>query len=196
MTVPTFEEIERLHRKYAPSVEAFDLVFTHCRAVNEIAQQLLSSCSLRINQELVEAGCLLHDIGVYELSAEELSGPSYTKHGVLGEGLLRAERLPDELCRIASHHTGVGLTRDDVVRQKLPLPLQDYLAETDEELLVMYADKFHSKSTPPRFNRPESYSTFVSRYGDDKVVRFKQMQVKFGKPDLDSIARKYDQPLL
>ncbi len=40
------------------------------------------------------------------------------------------------------------------MRQNLPVPPADYLAETPEERLVMYADKFHSKSHPGRFLSP------------------------------------------
>lgn len=54
--------------------------------------------------------------------------------------------MPVLLC-----HTGVGLTKEDVLVQGLPLPPADYVAITPEERLVMYADKFHSKTTPPTF---------------------------------------------
>lgn len=42
--------------------------------------------------------------------------------------------------------------------QNLPVPPADYLAETAEERLVMYADKFHSKSRPTRFLSPDAYA--------------------------------------
>ena len=50
---------------------------------------------------------------------------------------------------MASHHTGVGLTAEQILHRKLPLPAVDLLAETVEEELVMYADAFHTKSVPP-----------------------------------------------
>jgi uncharacterized protein len=103
---------------------------------------------------------------------------------VLGYELLREEGLPEVICRFASHHTGVGLSRDNVVRQGLPLPPRDYLAETLEERLVMYADKLHSKSTPPRLLTDDEYASQVRRFGEDKVAAFEAMCATCGEPDL------------
>jgi len=112
MKLPTYEEIELLHRKHASNDEAFELVFTHCKIVSEIALQLLSRSDLSLNKDLIEAGSLLHDIGVYRLDESDFKGSGYITHGLLGEEILKEEGLPDELCRIASHHTGVGITRE------------------------------------------------------------------------------------
>ncbi len=157
----------------------FERVYGHCEIVRGIAERLLSHTGLDLDADLVRAGSLLHDIGVYRLG-----DGAYVRHGVLGHELLAEEGLPEALCRFASHHTGVGLTRDDIRRQALPLPVADYLAETAEEELVMYADKFHTKSEPPRFVSAESYAAHVRRYGEDKVPIFHAMTEKFGLPDL------------
>ena len=153
MRIPTDDEILGLHEKHAPTAEALDLVYTHCVIVCGIAEQLHSrlSAGQEIDIDLARAGALLHDVGVYRLydNAGNLDGGNYIRHGILGYELLQEEGLPEAICRFASHHTGVGLTRDDVIAQRLPLPPADYLAETGEERLVMYADKFHSKKTPP-----------------------------------------------
>lgn len=86
-----------------------------------------------------------------------------------GEAILKSEGFPEKLWRFASHHTGVGLTRD-VINQKLPLPEADYLVETDEELLVMYADKFHSK---------QLVKTFVV----EEIVKAKGDSLTYFSPD-------------
>ena len=155
MRIPTDEEILGLHEKHAPTPDALDLVHTHCVIVCRIAEQLFSrpGPSREIDINLARAGALLHDVGVYRLydDAGGLDRANYIRHGILGYELLQEEGLPEAICRFASHHTGVGLSRDDVITQELPLPPADYLAETGEERLVMYADKFHSKKTPPGF---------------------------------------------
>jgi uncharacterized protein len=71
------------------------------------------------------------------------------------------------------------------------LPVDDYLAETDEELLIMYADKFHSKTTPPYFNSFEWYKQGVAKFGADKVIKLENMAKKFGVPDLKPLSEKY-----
>lgn len=191
-TLPSVSEIYALHKKYAPSQEALELVLTHCEIVRDIARLLMENTP-GINKELVEAGCLLHDIGVYRLYLEngEIDHANYIKHGVLGYDLLKSEGLSERICRIASCHTGVGLSREDVVRDHLPIPARDYFAGTKEERLVMYADKFHSKTTPPTFLTPAAYEAKVRKFGDDKVRRFKELQAEFGAPDLRPLSETY-----
>ncbi|HEY8482447.1 MAG TPA: HD domain-containing protein [Spirillospora sp.] len=193
MRVPGDEEIRALHEKYAPDGEAFDLVWTHCVIVCEIAEQLVDAGRLDVNRDLVRAGCLLHDVGVYRLPdmSGEFDPKQYVRHGVLGYELLRDEGLPEELCRFCSHHTGMGLTRDDIEREGLPVPPGDYVAETDEERLVMYADKFHSKTSPPVFVSADSFAAHVRRFGENKVATFKEMRGAFGEPELTPLAARF-----
>jgi uncharacterized protein len=194
--IPTDKEIRALHEAHAPSAAALESVYTHCEIVCRIAGQLLSrpgTGTEGIDAAVVRAGCLLHDIGVYRLydGAGRLDHASYIRHGVLGHELLAAAGFPALICRFASCHTGVGITREDITRQGLPLPPADYVAETREEEVVMYADKFHSKSTPPKFLTPDSYAASVRRFGDDKVTAFAAMRAKFGTPDLAPLSHAY-----
>lgn len=194
MNLPTLEQIEILHHKYAPSEAGFDLVFTHCKIVSEIAEQCIARKRLTLDAELVKVGCLLHDIGVYELldkDGKEREDLPYITHGIRGEAILKKEGFPEVIWRFGSHHTGVGLTNQDITKQGLPLPLQDYEAETVEEELVMYADKFHSKNTPPNFNTFEHYKQTVAKFGQDKSEKFAQLAEKFGMPDLAPLIAKY-----
>jgi uncharacterized protein len=195
MRIPTDDEILILHKKHAPTPDALDLVYTHCVIVCGIAEQLYSRLApeLAIDIDLVRAGGLLHDVGVYRLydDAGNLDGANYIKHGILGYELLQEEGLPEAICRFASHHTGVGLTRADVIAQRLPLPPADYLAETGEERLVMYADKFHSKKTPPVFLTAPAYAARVRRFGAEKVAAFEAMRTAFGDPDLAPFVAAY-----
>ena len=188
-TIPTDREIRVLHERHAPTARALDEVYTHCEIVCRIAEQLLGlgfPGADAVNADLVRAGCLLHDIGVYRLydEAGQLDFGSYIWHGVLGHDLLAAEGLAEGICRFASCHTGVGISQRDVISQGLPIPVADYLARTAEEMLVMYADKFHSKASPARFLTPEAYAASVRRFGEDKVVAFEAMRAHFGDPDL------------
>ncbi|MFF4223326.1 HD domain-containing protein [Streptomyces sp. L500] len=193
MIVPTAREIRALHEKYAPTPAALELVHTHCEIVGHIAEQLLPRTGPRLDADLVRAGALLHDIGVYRLfdASGRLDTRDYVRHGVLGHEILRGEGFPERLCRFCSCHTGVGISREDVHRQKLDLPVADYLAETGEEQLVMYADKFHTKSTPPKFLSADSYAVHVRRFGEDKVGVFNDLRARFGEPDLATLSARY-----
>ncbi|CAL9344644.1 HD domain-containing protein [Streptomyces sp. enrichment culture] len=193
MRLPTVEEIRALHLKYAPTPEAFDLVHTHCEIVWSIARELIARSAPPVDADLVRTGCLLHDIGVYRLYDSEgrLDHRQYIRHGVLGHEILRAENLPERVCRFCSCHTGVGLTKHDILAQGLPVPPGDYLAETAEERLVMYADKFHSKSNPPRFLSASAYARFVERFGGEKVAAFWALREEFGEPDVTALAARF-----
>jgi uncharacterized protein len=206
MRIPTDAEILALHTKHAPTPAALNLVYGHCLIVRGIAEQFLARAD-DVDADMIRAGALLHDIGVYRLydEAGELDHENYIQHGVLGHELLAGEGLPERICRFASHHTGVGISRSDVIRQGLPLPPGDYMAETREETIVMYADKFHTKAVlpapqPPRADLPglqtaAEYSASVGRFGTDKVAAFEALRARFGDPDLTSLRRGYGQSL-
>jgi uncharacterized protein len=196
MRIPTDAEILALHTKHSPTPAALDMVYGHCLVVRGIAEQILDRAD-DVDGDLVRAGALLHDIGAYRLydDAGELDHANYIRHGVLGHELLADEGLPERICRFASHHTGVGISRDEVIRQGLPIPPGDYMAETQEEAIVMYADKFHTKTAPPAFLTAAGYAARVSRFGADKVAAFEALREQFGDPDLASLSGQYGQPL-
>jgi uncharacterized protein len=211
MRIPDDEEIYALHVRHAPTPEALAVVYTHSEIVRRVAMELLAGRGPAawstegdgaqrggiegdgIDAGLVRAGCLLHDIGVYRLYDESgrLGHAGYIRHGVLGHELLAKAGYPEALCRFASRHTGVGITRDEVLRQKLPLPPADYVAQTPEEALVMYADKFHTKATPPSFLTAATYAAEVARFGADKPAAFTRLRERFGEPDLTVLSAAY-----
>jgi uncharacterized protein len=194
MNLPTLEQIEALHHRYAPSGAGFDIVFTHCKIVCEIAEQCIAKKQLTVDVGLVKVGCLLHDIGVYELldkDGKEREDIPYITHGVRGEAILKKEGFPETIWRFGSHHTGVGLTKQAILSGNLPLLAQDYLADTTEEALVMYADKFHSKDTPPCFNSFEWYKKYAAQFGESNAAKFEKMGQDFGMPDLVPLLAKY-----
>ena len=195
--LPTIEEVESLHRKYAPTEGVLKLVWTHSRVVRDIALQLAQNSQTDIKTDVVEVGSLLHDIGVYTLfnGGGFESTKDYITHGIRGEEILRNEGFSDALCRFASHHTGVGITKKQILANSLPLPPEDFLAETAEEELVMYADKFHSKTEPPFFNSYDYYASYITRFGEGASASFARLAEKFGKPDLAPLIAEYGHEL-
>ena len=193
MRVPSDAEIRALHERHSPTPAALDVVYSHCQIVAGVAEQLLDRAPPGLDAGLVRAGSLLHDIGVYRLYGPDgqLDQASYLRHGILGYELLRAEGLPEALCRICCRHTGMGLSPEDVRRQRLPLPPGDYRAGTGEEQLIMYADKFHSKTDPPVFLTADTYAASVAQFGPDKAAKFADMRARFGEPDLAPFVAAY-----
>ncbi len=202
VVLPSEPQIIALHHKYAPSDAVFEIVYGHCQIVWAIAQQLLAAKPQALDLDLLEAGCLLHDIGAYRFYQADgtVDEAGYVGHGPMGSALLEREGVAAELCGIAARHTGVGVTKAEILKHRLPLPPADYLAGTIEERLVMYADKFHSKpgpaDVPSRFNSFEAYSRHVSRFGPEKVAKFNAFRDEFGLPDLAVLSVKHHQPIV
>lgn len=193
--IPTDQQIKNLHQKYAKSDADLTLIYTHCQVVEAIAMQLLDVSLIDdIDRTLVHVGCLLHDIGAYEV-LEDGKFVRGVRHGSIGEDILKSEGFPETIWRFASHHTGVGLTKKDVIDQNLPIPIADYTANTNEERLVMYADKFHSKSNPPTeapyFCSFDWFHNSVQKFGADKAAKFDILAELFGKPDLAPLSRRF-----
>lgn len=139
----------------------------------------------------------MHDIGAYKLYEADASikaGHKYVEHGIEGARLLRQQGYDEAFCRIAERHTGVGLTKEKVKKQGLPLPLKDYVPETKEERLVTYVDTFHTKRQ--HFNTVKRYSEYLAAYDDEFPPIYAKLVKEFGEPDLAPIAKHYNQQIL
>lgn len=91
---------------------------------------------------------------------------------------MRAEGYPRH-ARVCERHTGAGLTKHDIISQKLPLPEEDYLPETIEEKVICYADKFYSKT---RLNHEKSFEEALrslQKFGEEGVLRFREWKNLF-----------------
>jgi len=205
MNYPSEDAILALHKKHAPSHRAFEIVYEHCKIIDEIARELIAQHGLSLDKKLVHTATLLHDIGYYPLLNEDGYEPDGVgvKHGIVGAEMLRTEGIDEAICRIAERHTGVGLTREGNLKFKLPLPPRDFIPETAEEWLIAYADKLHSKAiliNDPHdilgwFNTPQTYLVHARKFGEANAATFVQLIEKYGTPNLGALANKYAQPL-
>lgn len=191
---PSIEQIKELHHKYAPSERVFALVWQHSQIVAEIAEKLIKKNNLNVDRDFVRTGSLLHDIGAYLFVSPDVvfDKEQYIRHGYEGAQLLEKEGYPTELCTLVERHVGVGLTKELIKNPSLPK--KDYLPQTVEEKLVLYADKFHTKI--PAFYSVKGYKNYVAnRFGGNVVKRFEKLVQEFGIPDLPALSKKYQQPI-
>jgi uncharacterized protein len=195
--LPTPKQIRVIHQQNAPSRQLFELVHGHCQVVWQIAQQLLSARPQPVDPALVQVGCLIHDLGVYRLvlPSGEMDSANYLRHGILGAQLLADLGYPPELGRFCSHHIGTGLSRQEIIARQLPIPPADYFPTTVAERLVAYADKFHQKSTPPRFVSIASYLARTKDRGPEKAAQFTALRAEFGDPELEALAELLNQQI-
>ena len=95
---------------------------------------------IAVNKKIVEAGALLHDIGLTK-TFDDLS----PEHGVIGADIIRKLGFPERVARCAEVHEACGgLTREEAEELKFPiLPLKDsYAPQSIEEKIVTASDLF------------------------------------------------------
>ncbi|BDR55242.1 phosphohydrolase [Bombiscardovia apis] len=218
--IPSIEMAQELHRKYAPSQTAYELIHTHCVIIATIGKGLAEQANARyaaaraagassasmnaavpqreLDADLVYLGGLLHDIGTYKILASDGAegrplafDDRYIQHGLAGYELLKAEGVDESVAEFARNHTGVGLTREQVVAERLDLPVDDYLPRSLEQELVMYADNYHSKHQPPIFVSEPTAAKRAAKFGEENLRRWKMLVAKYGVPDLEPLAREY-----
>jgi len=157
----------------------------HGRLVAEKALRAAEAVAhLAPDREFIRQAALLHDIGIRFTHAPGLGCNGrhpYICHGYLGRELLEKEGFPRHAL-VCERHVGVGISREDIRRQGLPLPLHDMLPVTIEEQIICYADKFFSKNGGGR-PREKSLTEIVrnlARHGTDKVEKFMRWAELFG----------------
>ena len=107
------------------------------------------------------------------------------QHGIIGAELLRKEGAPEQWALVAEHHTGTGITAEDIIQQNMALPLGDYMPESVLEKLVCYADKFYSKSGSMQKKSLERVRASIARHGSDNIIRFQRLYDMFGTSEAD-----------
>ncbi|PLY06564.1 MAG: phosphohydrolase [Desulfuromonas sp.] len=160
-----------------------EILIAHSMAVAKLALQIARHTLPGADLEFIREACLLHDIGILHTDAPDLGchGPlPYLAHGYKGREMLEDLGLPRHAL-VCERHTGVGIRSDEVVQQQLPLPVRDYLPESDVEILICYADLFFSKNPNRRHQRnsPEQVRQSLTRFGDDKVATFNRWHARF-----------------
>jgi len=173
--------------RYYPDGPTRKLLIAHSTAVAELALETARRNKLDLDLEFVREACLLHDIGILHTDAPELGchGPlPYIAHGYKGREMLEKEGLTKHAL-VCERHTGVGITRDEVIVQNLPIPVRDYLPASEEEVLICYADLFFSKSPRKRdrIRTVDEICRSLARFGERKVATFTRWHEYFTPSD-------------
>ena len=174
--------LDIIDRYYAHSPELRHILLTHSLQVRDRALLIADRHpELSIDLQFVSEAAMLHDIGIIFCQAPKIfcfGEHHYIEHGYLGAELLRKEGYPRH-ARVAERHTGSGITVEQIIREELPLPEQDFCPQTVEEKLICYADKFFSKSHIDEEVDYEKVRRSIWRYGHDAILRFEEMEKMF-----------------
>jgi uncharacterized protein len=170
--------LEIINRYYNQNEAAYDILLSHGEKVADKGLDIAARVShLEPDTAFIEEAALLHDIGMFLTRSPALGcygAHPYVSHGYLGRELLEKEGWGRHAL-VCERHVGVGITREDIIRQKLPLPDRDMLPCSIEEKIICYADKFFSKNcgSADREKSVEEILENLKPYGQDKVKRFR-----------------------
>ena len=138
-----------IHKYIKPDSKLYRLYIVHVTLVTHKALSIARKLDLSKKQmQFIEEASMLHDIGVFEVDAPEIfcfGKKAYHQHILVGYKILKKEGLPKH-AEVALRHTGVGITKEDIRKQNLDLPEDDYVPETLEQRIISYSDIFFSKS--------------------------------------------------
>lgn len=171
-----------IDKYYPEDNELRHILINHSQSVARKALQIVSSHpNLHLDTQFIEEAAMLHDIGIFLTDAPGIhcfGSKPYICHGRLGAELLRKEGY-ERHARVCERHTGAGITCEEIIRQGLPLPHQDFLPETLEEKLICYADKFFSKTHLDKEKSIEKAEKSLAKFGKDGVERFQEWERMF-----------------
>jgi len=176
---------EIIEKYYTPGSLSYNIYLLHCEAVTKLALKIARSHpQLYADEEWIEFGGMLHDIGIFYTNAPEIGCNGdlpYIAHGYKGRELLEKEGLP-LIAPVCERHIGLGISLEDIEKRHLPLPKRDMTPLTIEEQIICYADKFFSKSARSLLlPKPlDKVKKSISKYGEDKWKLFEGMMGKFG----------------
>ncbi len=135
----------------------------------------------QVDLTLLEEMGMLHDIGIFETQTPFLfttgQGP-YITHLSKGARLLEQEGLPLHANAARTHS---DISSEDIQKQDLPLPEEEYTPQTPEEEILSLADKFYTKRFDSLFTErslPE-VREYLRGYGVAAVERFNELYAKY-----------------
>lgn len=164
----TEKQAVELLKKYAPDDSTFQIIYQHCQAVQKaalaIAQEIQDN-NHEVDLDFIKIGSLLHDIGRFEAPPHHKKS---LQHGMLGAKILRKEGLP-KYAALCERHIGAGITKEEIIKQKLPLPKKDLVPKTIEEKIITYADDliFDNRIAKPS----EVVARFKKELPDSKAIQ-------------------------
>lgn len=169
--------------KYYPEDNALrKILITHSKSVADKALGIADAHpELQLDRQFVLEAAMLHDIGICRCNAPSIQcfgSEPYICHGRIGAEMLRAEGLPMH-ARVCERHTGAGLSKEEIIKQNLPLPHEDFLPETTAEKLICYADKFFSKTRLDYEKTLSEAERSIAKFGEEGLLRFRSWEKMF-----------------
>jgi len=172
------DPIVLISKYYKPKSKAYQILYGHSRAVTDKALKIaLKHAELNPDLQFIEEAGMIHDIGIFMTNAPNLycfGDYPYLAHGYLGCELITSLGFPEHAL-VCERHTGVGISKEEILQKRLPLPQRDLVPETVEEQIIAFADKFYSKSTDIfKEKRLHEVRKSIAVFGISNINRFEE----------------------
>lgn len=169
---------------YDRDSRTFEILLKHGE---HVAQKALDAAAkvphLAPDLKLIEEAAILHDIGIFKTNTPQLGCfgvHPYVCHGFLGREILEKAGLPRHAL-VCDRHMGTGISAEEIVKTRLPLPVRDMIPVSIEEQVICYADKFFSKNLNLIVKKnPESeIIRTLESYGNGSAEKFRSWIMMF-----------------
>jgi len=172
-----------IEKYYERNSLSYKILVTHVKLVTKKALKIAKNSSFNPDLKFIEEAAMLHDIGIFLTNAPEigcLGKKPYICHGTLGRTLLEKENLPKHAL-VCERHTGVGLSVEDIEKEKFPIPKRDMNPKSVEEEIICIADKFYSKNpeTLTKEKTVEEIREELSKYGKNTLKKLNYLLEKY-----------------
>lgn len=175
-----------IHKYIPPNSRTYKIYVPHVTLVTAKALNIARKLHLSAEQLIfIEEASMLHDIGIIKVERFSLSSRDnlpYLSHAPMGREILEREGLPRHAL-VAENHIGVGITQDEIIEQKHPLPLRDFVPQTLEEKIISWADLFYGKHPEKLWIEKSLHDVkkLVSKYGQRQEKVFEEWLALFGE---------------
>lgn len=171
------DTIDIIDKYYSDNQKLKEILLAHSRAVANKALEIADRHpELMLDRQFLEEASMLHDVGIFLTDAPAIycyGKHPYICHGYLGSELLSGLGYPRHAL-VCERHTGAGLSLESILKQNLPVPHRDMLPQTNEEIVICFADKFFSKTSLDKEKSVDKAIKSLSKFGDEGVERFKK----------------------
>lgn len=167
--------INIINKYYKKDSELYHILLNHSTDVTNKALDIAQKHpELNIDTDFVKEAGMLHDIGIFRTDAPSIScfgSEPYIAHGTIGSSILQNEGLSKHAL-VCERHTGAGLTLDEIIEKKLPIPHREMMPVSIEEQVICFADCFFSKTHLNEEKSIDSIRHKLAKFGDRSVKQF------------------------
>ena len=173
-----------IEKYYDRDSTLYKILIIHSAMVTRKALELAARVPhLHPDLLFIRQAAMLHDIGIFVTNAPEIfcyGEHPYLMHGPFGRELLEKEGLARHAL-VCDRHTGVGLSKEDIINGKMPLPPRDMLPISIEEKIICFADTFYGKNFEKlcREKSIERIAAKVAEYGGENPARLQAFRELF-----------------